>query len=278
MADVVPYVEEHMRLLRRQAAVSRKGLQWIQNEHVRTFESWFAKKVNEELDDSPNRVPDTIPFNSSSLEESIGGCGSGGDNLCRQASSGSFSSGNKVAKRERELIRSDDQEIDIEKVACNDEDEYGRKKLRLNKDQSAFLEERFKEHSTLNPKQKQALARQLNLRPRQVEVWFQNRRARTKLKQTEVDCEFLKKCCETLTDENRRLQKELQELKALKLSQPFYMHMPTAATLAICPSCEKLGGGGGGSDGGDTSASDHNKSHFPMAHLYNSFTNHSAAC
>nr|pir homeotic protein HAT22 - Arabidopsis thaliana (fragments) [Arabidopsis thaliana] len=55
----------------------------------------------------------------------------------------------------------------------------------------------------------------------QVEVWFQNRRARTKLKQTEVDCEFLKKCCETLTDENRRLQKELQDLKALKLSQPF---------------------------------------------------------
>ncbi|GER25928.1 homeobox-leucine zipper protein family [Striga asiatica] len=115
----------------------------------------------------------------------------------------------------------------------------GRKKLRLSKEQSAFLEESFKEHNTLNPKQKLALAKQLNLRPRQVEVWFQNRRARTKLKQTEVDCEYLKKCCETLTEENRRLQKELQELRALKASQPFYMQLP-ATTLTMCPSCERV--------------------------------------
>ncbi|GAU31502.1 hypothetical protein TSUD_332770 [Trifolium subterraneum] len=123
----------------------------------------------------------------------------------------------------------------------SDDEENGstRKKLRLSKEQSAFLEETFKEHTTLNPKQKLALAKQLNLRPRQVEVWFQNRRARTKLKQTEVDCEYLKKCCETLTEENRRLQKELQELRALKTSQPFYMQLP-ATTLTMCPSCERV--------------------------------------
>ncbi|KAL5545445.1 hypothetical protein UlMin_005132 [Ulmus minor] len=124
---------------------------------------------------------------------------------------------------------------------ASDDEENGstRKKLRLSKEQSAFLEESFKEHSTLNPKQKLALAKQLNLRPRQVEVWFQNRRARTKLKQTEVDCEYLKRCCETLTEENRRLQKELQELRALKTSQPFYMQLP-ATTLTMCPSCERV--------------------------------------
>ncbi|KAL0431444.1 UNVERIFIED_CONTAM: Homeobox-leucine zipper protein HAT22 [Sesamum radiatum] len=91
----------------------------------------------------------------------------------------------------------------------------------------------------------------------------------TKLKQTEVDCEFLKKCCETLTDENRRLQKELQELKALKLAQaPLYMQLP-AATLTMCPSCERIGA--------DNSA----KSPFTMApkpHFYSPFTNPSAAC
>ncbi|KAG9446929.1 hypothetical protein H6P81_013057 [Aristolochia fimbriata] len=119
-----------------------------------------------------------------------------------------------------------------------EEGETTRKKLRLTREQSAILEESFKEHTTLNPKQKIALAKQLNLRPRQVEVWFQNRRARTKLKQTEVDCEFLKRCCENLTEENRRLQREVLELRALKRSPHFYMQVP-ATTLTLCPSCEK---------------------------------------
>ncbi|CAM6034627.1 unnamed protein product [Sphagnum compactum] len=122
-----------------------------------------------------------------------------------------------------------------------------RKKLRLSKEQSLLLEESFKDHSTLNPKQKIALAKQLCLRPRQVEVWFQNRRARTKLKQTEVDCEALKRCCKDLTEENRRLQKELQELRALKLAPPtcvishdVYMAPLPAATLTMCPSCARV--------------------------------------
>ncbi|CAL9772871.1 unnamed protein product [Musa acuminata subsp. burmannicoides] len=125
-------------------------------------------------------------------------------------------------------------------ISDEDDGDGSRKKLRLSKDQSAILEESFKEHNTLNPKQKLALAKQLNLRPRQVEVWFQNRRARTKLKQTEVDCEFLRRCCETLTEENRRLQKEVQELRALKLSPQFYMHMTPPTTLTMCPSCERV--------------------------------------
>ncbi|KAF5737352.1 Homeobox-leucine zipper protein [Tripterygium wilfordii] len=136
-----------------------------------------------------------------------------------------------------------DLEVENERTGSktSDDEDNGltRKKLRLSKEQSAFLEESFKEHNTLNPKQKLGLAKQLNLRPRQVEVWFQNRRARTKLKQTEVDCEYLKRCCETLTEENRRLQKELQELRALKSSQSFYMQLP-ATTLTMCPSCERV--------------------------------------
>ncbi|KAL8154756.1 homeobox-leucine zipper protein HAT3-like [Apium graveolens] len=119
-------------------------------------------------------------------------------------------------------------------------DAAARKKLRLSKEQAAMLEETFKEHNTLNPKQKLALAKELNLRPRQVEVWFQNRRARTKLKQTEVDCEYLKRCCENLTDENKRLQKEVSELRALKLSPQFYMNMNPPTTLTMCPQCERV--------------------------------------
>ncbi|GER48738.1 homeobox-leucine zipper protein family [Striga asiatica] len=126
--------------------------------------------------------------------------------------------------------------------ASDDEEESGphaRKKLRLSKQQSAFLEETFKEHNNLNPKQKLALAKQLNLRTRQVEVWFQNRRARTKLKQTEVECEYLKRCCETLTEENRRLQKEVQQVRALKTSNQFHAQLP-ATTLTMCPSCQRV--------------------------------------
>ncbi|CAM6030413.1 unnamed protein product, partial [Sphagnum balticum] len=163
-------------------------------------------------------------------------------------------------EREKNMLQQHDQlfeqlldrerACDLSSRGCSDDEDGGgggttRKKLRLSKEQSALLEESFKDHSTLNPKQKSALAKQLNLRPRQVEVWFQNRRARTKLKQTEVDREVLQRCCETLTEENRRLLKELQELRAIKVAAPcviahdYYMPLP-AATLTMCPSCERV--------------------------------------
>ncbi|KAK9068233.1 hypothetical protein SSX86_012344 [Deinandra increscens subsp. villosa] len=150
-------------------------------------------------------------------------------------------SGKRVEREDNEAER----ESSSHGISGEEEDDGGdasaaRKKLRLSKDQAAVLEETFKEHNTLNPKQKLALAKQLDLRPRQVEVWFQNRRARTKLKQTEVDCEYLKRCCDTLTEENRRLQKEVNELRALKLSPQFYMNMNPPTTLTMCPQCERV--------------------------------------
>jgi len=74
-----------------------------------------------------------------------------------------------------------------------------------------------------------------------VEVWFQNRRARTKLKQTEVDCEYLKRWCERLADENKRLEKELADLRALKAAPSPAAHPASpAATLTMCPSCRRV--------------------------------------
>ncbi|RDX99334.1 Homeobox-leucine zipper protein HOX19 [Mucuna pruriens] len=158
----------------------------------------------------------------------------------------------KGEQEEEEEAIDVDQQHDMSKGLClkhpneespdsNNSNNASRKKLKLTKEQSATLEDIFKLHTTLNPAQKQALAEQLNLKHRQVEVWFQNRRARTKLKQTEVDCDFLKKCCEKLTDENLRLKKELQELRAQKIGPtPLYIQLPKATTLTICSSCEKL--------------------------------------
>ncbi|KAF3452690.1 hypothetical protein FNV43_RR03123 [Rhamnella rubrinervis] len=143
---------------------------------------------------------------------------------------------------------------------------FARKKLRLSKQQSNLLEDSFKRQTTLNPvytdldhiinmqSQKQALAEELNLKPRQVEVWFQNRRARTKLKQTEVDREVLQKCCENLRDENRRLKKQVQELRSSMLP-PHNINYETSSSSStlctqinpkdsklplLCPSCEKV--------------------------------------
>ncbi|KAM0883157.1 hypothetical protein ACQ4PT_031841 [Festuca glaucescens] len=178
-----------------------------------------------------------------------GSCGASEDE--EPGASSPDSTLSSLSGKRRAPARSGGGEQERAGAGSDDEDDSGaaggaasRKKLRLSKDQSAVLEERFKEHSTLNPKQKAALARQLGLRPRQVEVWFQNRRARTKLKQTEVDCESLKRCCETLTEENRRLQREVQELRALKLLAPppphLYMRAPPPTTLTMCPSCERV--------------------------------------
>ncbi|XP_058091744.1 homeobox-leucine zipper protein HOX3-like [Magnolia sinica] len=129
----------------------------------------------------------------------------------------------------------------------DDDEENGppRKKLRLTKEQSRLLEETFRENQTLNPKEKEALAFELKLKPRQVEVWFQNRRARTKLKQTEMECEYLKRCFGSLTEENRRLQREVEELRAMKVAPPTVFSPHTcealpASTLTMCPRCERV--------------------------------------
>ncbi|KAL4182262.1 hypothetical protein AMTRI_Chr12g241610 [Amborella trichopoda] len=114
-----------------------------------------------------------------------------------------------------------------------------RKKLRLSKEQTGLLEHSFMSQSTLNPKQKQALAKQLNLLPRQVEVWYQNRRARSKSKQAEAERDLLKQKCDTLREENQRLLKELEEMKEVKST-----HVPIPSRR-VCPTCEKLGFKGG---------------------------------
>ncbi|KAI4381474.1 hypothetical protein MLD38_007543 [Melastoma candidum] len=122
-----------------------------------------------------------------------------------------------------------------------------RKKLRLSKEQSLLLEESFRQNHTLNPKQKEALAEQLKLKPRQVEVWFQNRRARSKLKQTEMECEYLKRCFGSLTEQNRRLLREVEELRALKVGPPTALSLqphdpipPSSNSLTMCPRCERV--------------------------------------
>lgn len=87
---------------------------------------------------------------------------------------------------------------------------------------------------------------------------------RTKLKQTEVDCEYLKRCCDNLTQENRRLQKEVQELRVLKLSPQLYMQMNPPTTLTMCPSCERVTPSSSSAAGAGATKNRHPPSSYPQ--------------
>lgn len=66
------------------------------------------------------------------------------------------------------------------------------KKRRLSLDQVKALERNFEVENKLEPERKVKLAEELGLQPRQVAIWFQNRRARWKTKQLERDYGVLK--------------------------------------------------------------------------------------
>jgi homeobox-leucine zipper protein len=65
------------------------------------------------------------------------------------------------------------------------------KKRKLTFDQVRSVERNFEIENKLEPERKIQLTKELGLRPRQVAIWFQNRRARWKMKQLERDYETL---------------------------------------------------------------------------------------
>ncbi|KAJ6835500.1 homeobox-leucine zipper protein HOX21-like [Iris pallida] len=90
----------------------------------------------------------------------------------------------------------------------------GEKKRRLNIEQVRTLEKNFEIGNKLEPERKMQLARALGLQPRQVAIWFQNRRARWKTKQLEKDYDVLKRQFEAAKSENEALQAHNKKLQA----------------------------------------------------------------
>nr|XP_029119326.1 homeobox-leucine zipper protein HOX4 isoform X1 [Elaeis guineensis] len=111
----------------------------------------------------------------------------------------------------------------MEGVECEDEElctygqsALGEKKRRLRVDQVKALEKNFEVENKLDPDRKARLAQDLGLQPRQVAVWFQNRRARWKTKQLERDYgalqaryEALKIDCDALRHDKEKLTAEV---------------------------------------------------------------------
>ncbi|KAF8403190.1 hypothetical protein HHK36_011288 [Tetracentron sinense] len=88
------------------------------------------------------------------------------------------------------------------------------RKRRLTSDQIESLERSFQDEIKLEPERKMMLARELGLQPRQVAVWFQNRRARWKAKQLERVYDSLKQEFDVISREKQKLQEEVMKLKA----------------------------------------------------------------
>ncbi|XP_061338792.1 homeobox-leucine zipper protein ATHB-13-like [Gastrolobium bilobum] len=125
----------------------------------------------------------------------------------------SFSSGIEVGE-----------EANAEEDLSDDESQAGEKKRRLNMEQVKTLEKSFELGNKLEPERKMQLARVLGLQPRQISIWFQNRRARWKTKQLEKDYNLLKRQYEAIKSDNDALQAQNQKLQgeilALKSREP----------------------------------------------------------
>uniref|UniRef100_A0A0D9Z376 Homeobox-leucine zipper protein n=2 Tax=Oryza TaxID=4527 RepID=A0A0D9Z376_9ORYZ len=112
----------------------------------------------------------------------------------------------------------------------------GEKKRRLALEQVRALERSFDTDNKLDPDRKARIARDLGLQPRQVAVWFQNRRARWKTKQLERDFaalrarhDALRADCDALRRDKDALAAEIRELREKLPTKP----ADTAASVKV---------------------------------------------
>ncbi|EPS57803.1 hypothetical protein M569_17014, partial [Genlisea aurea] len=87
------------------------------------------------------------------------------------------------------------------------------KKRRLKSEQVKLLEKVFEVENKLVPCRKLQIAREIGLNPRQVAIWFQNRRARSKSKVLEKEFDALKSKYDDLKSEYDAVLKENQKLR-----------------------------------------------------------------
>ncbi|XP_057785723.1 putative homeobox-leucine zipper protein ATHB-51 [Salvia miltiorrhiza] len=93
------------------------------------------------------------------------------------------------------------------------------KKKRLSNEQLELLEISFQEEIKLDPDRKMKLAKELGLQPRQIAIWFQNRRARWKGKQLERLYDALKQEYDAVSRDKQKLQQEVMALRAILKDQ-----------------------------------------------------------
>ncbi|KAJ6812973.1 homeobox-leucine zipper protein HOX14-like [Iris pallida] len=124
------------------------------------------------------------------------------------------------------------------------------RKRRLSDAQVKFLEMNFGEERKLESGRKVHLAAEVGLDPKQVAVWFQNRRARWKNKQLEEEYLKLKN-----QQDASLLDKCHLQVQVLKLKQQLSEAEDEIKRLSACGNEGLIGGVGGGGEGGSPSSS-----------------------
>lgn len=83
---------------------------------------------------------------------------------------------------------------------------------RFSDEQIRSMETMFASETKLEPRKKMQLAKELGLQPRQVAIWFQNKRARWKSKKLEKDYNILLTNYNSLASQFETLKNEKQSL------------------------------------------------------------------
>ncbi|GER53837.1 homeobox-leucine zipper protein family [Striga asiatica] len=86
-------------------------------------------------------------------------------------------------------------------------------KKRLSQDQVRLLEASFDAGRKLEPERKFQLARELGVPPRQIAVWYQNKRARWRSQSLELDHSTLQARLESVLADKKRLEREVEGLR-----------------------------------------------------------------
>ncbi|XP_075487824.1 LOW QUALITY PROTEIN: homeobox-leucine zipper protein ATHB-52-like [Primulina tabacum] len=137
-------------------------------------------------------------------------------------------------------------------------------KKRLNQGQVQLLESSFDASKKLDPERKFQLARELGVPPRQIAVWYQNKRARWKNQSLELDYSALEVRLEAALTEKKQLEKQVcnlrgelkraremlfaSSLQAQSEAQPQASQawIPPVSSLSSC--CDEGGGSSGLND------------------------------
>ena len=130
---------------------------------------------------------------------------------------------------------------------------------RLTQAQVRLLEMSFTTDNKLQAERKFQLAAKLGLSPRQVAIWYQNRRARHKTQTVELDYRTIQMKLEDMLVEKRRLEREVGMLKhELNKAQEMLLRASRAASSPAASLPSVISASGADDNGSSSSLQNYN--------------------